>query len=156
MGNTSKKGFTLLELIIVIAVLGIVAGGAFAVFSSFITNTYVDNTTQEIVNVLRKANTDSIARLYDLNWGVHFDDITSKFTFFAGDSYDTRNMQYDEATNLPLSVTFSQISLNGGGKDILFRKISGDTTQYGSLKVRSASGRERIITINQLGQIEIN
>lgn len=152
----TKKGVTLIEIILVIAVLVIVVSGTFTIFSSFITNTYVDDTAQEIIYALRKANTNTIARFYDLRWGVYFNDTASSFTFFAGDNYAARNIQYDAVTNLPASVTFSQISFNGGGKEVVFRKIAGDTTQYGSLKVRSTGGQERTITINQLGQIEIN
>lgn len=157
MKNTAtKEGVTLIEIILVVMVLAILASGTFTVFSSFITNTYVDDTAQEIVHALRKANTNTIARFHDLRWGVYFNDITPSFTFFAGESFATRNTQYDAVTNLPVSVIFSQISFNGGGKEVVFRKIAGDTTQYGSLKVKSTSGQEHTITINQLGQIEIN
>lgn len=158
MKNTAiRKGITLLEIILVIAALTIMVSGTFTIFSSFITNTYVDDTAQEIVHALRKANTNTIARLYDLRWGVYFNDASpSSFTFFAGDNYAARSTQYDAVTNLPASLTFSQISLNGGGKEVVFRKIAGDTTQYGFLKVRSTGGQERTVTINQLGQIEIN
>lgn len=146
----------MLEVIIVIAIIAVMAGGIFTILSSFIVNTYVDDTSQEIVYTIREANTNTISRLYDLRWGVYFDDTDLSFTLFAGESYATRNMQYDVVTDLPASVTLSQISFNGGGKEVVFRKIAGDTTQYGSLKVRSTGGLERTITINQLGQIEIN
>lgn len=153
---TAKQGVTLLEIIVVIAVIMMMAGGTFVIFSSFVMNTYVDDTAQEIIHALRKANTNSTARLYDLRWGVYFDDVASRFTFFAGENFAARNTPYDAVTNLPTSVKFSQISLNDGGKEVVFRKIAGDTTQYGSLKVQSENGRERIITINQLGQIEVH
>lgn len=152
----TRKGTTLLEIILVIAVIIIMATGTFTIFSSFITNTYIDDTAQEIVHTLRKANTNTIARLYDLRWGVYFNDTAKSFSLFAGGSYAARDTQYDTVTNLPASVTLSQLSFNGGGKEIVFRKIAGDTTQYGSLKVLSSNGQERTITINQLGQIEIN
>ncbi|MBI5413187.1 hypothetical protein HZA42_02445 [Candidatus Peregrinibacteria bacterium] len=157
MENTSQKaGITMLEIIVVVTVIVIIAAGTFSIFSSFMANTYVDDTAQEIVYTLRKANTNTIARYYDLRWGVYFDDTAKSFTLFAGESYAARNAQHDVATNLPASVTLSQISFNGGGKEVVFRKIAGDTTRYGSLKVQSTGGRERTITINQLGQIEIN
>lgn len=146
----------MLEIILVVAALAIMVGGTFTIMSSFITNTYVDDTAQEVIHSLRKANTNTIARLYDLRWGVHFDDTASSFTFFAGESYAARNTEYDIVTSLPASVTFSQLAFNGGGKEVIFRKIAGDTAQYGSLKVRSTGGQERTITINQVGQIEIN
>lgn len=152
----SKEGITLLEIILVVAALAIMTVGTFTIFSSFITNTYVDNTAQEIIYSLRKANTNAIARLHDLRWGVYFDDMAKSFTLFAGESFATRNTQYDAVTNLPASMSFPQISLNGSGKEVVFRKIAGDTTQYGFLKVRSTGEQERTITINQLGQIEIN
>jgi len=153
---TAKEGITLLEIILVVAALAIMAGGTFTIFSSFITNTYVDDAAQEIVYSLRKANTNTIARLHDLRWGVYFNDTVQSFTLFAGENFAARNTQYDAVTNLPASVSFPQISFNGSGKEVVFRKIAGDTTQYGFLKVRSTSGQERTITINQLGQIEIN
>ena len=151
-----KAGFTLLEIIITLAVISLIAGGTFVIFSSFMTNTYLEDTTQEIVHALRKANTNATARLYDLRWGVYFDDTALSFTFFAGDSYATRSTQYDEVTNLPTSVTFGPISLNGGGKEIVFTKIVGGTTQYGSLEMRNTNSKQHTLNINQLGQIEVN
>lgn len=157
MQNMSKKAaFTLLEILITLAVMSFVVGGTFVIFSSFITNTYLEDTTQEIVHALRKANTNTAARLYDLRWGVYFDEAALRFTFFAGDSYATRSLQYDEVTNLPTSVTFGPISLNGGGKEVVFIKVVGGTTQYGSLEVRNTNAQQHTLTINQLGQIEVD
>ncbi len=158
MNNTpsQEKGLTLLEIIIVVAITAIIAGGVFSMFSAFIMDTQVDDAAQEMIYALRKANTNTMVRLNDLPWGVRFDDTTSQFTFFAGSTYATRAIQYDAVTILPTSVTFSQISLNGGGKEVVFRKVAGDTAQYGTLKVRSTNGKERTITINQLGQIEVS
>ena len=45
---SSKKGVTLLEIIIVIAMISFMMVGVFTIFSSFIANTYVDDTTQAV------------------------------------------------------------------------------------------------------------
>ncbi len=108
--------------------------------------------TQELVHVLRKGNTQSTTQIADNPWGVKFlDSTTDSYVLYSGDSYAARDTTWDTVYPLPDSVTFSSISLQGGGSEVLFTQVTGATSQYGTITLVSSNGSTRIITVNTLG-----
>ena len=56
-------------------------------------------------------------------------------------------------TSLSSLVEISNISLNGGGAGIVFQKLTGKTSSYGSLRVRlkSDNNKYKIISVKSTG-----
>ena len=78
-------------------------------------------------------------------FGVRFE--ANRAVFFKGDVFAEPNPSNIETLLSPL-VEISDISLNGGGVDIVFQKLTGKTGNYGSLRVRLKSDNNKYKTIS--------
>ncbi len=120
-----KRGFTLVELLIVIAISVIV--GVVAILNISQRRADIDLTTaaQQIATTLRQAQSDSMAQEDGLSWGVHFANTTSPAPFYAlfKGSYATGTVsQY----SLPPTVAYQTSMLAPGATlDVTFSQISG-------------------------------
>lgn len=150
------KAFSLVELILVIAILGILAGVFFFSFSSLLMKTELDTKSIEMRNLLRTAHVQAAARVNDSRWGVYFNIPASQATLFAGPSFAARNQQLDTLLALPLSVKINALTINGGETEVVFRRGSGQTTQFGTVTLTGANGMQQTIYFNAIGQIGFN
>ncbi len=154
-----KQGFTLVELIVVMAIFATISGVVTVSLSNFLAASSLENTVKQLVQNIRKAQSYSMMRVKDDQWGVYFDDngggAGQSFTFFKGSNYGL-DASYDDVHELPDNLSFSNISFNGGGNEIVFEKVIGETINTGSIDVLQSNGSAYTITINTLGQLEIN
>lgn len=146
------NAFTLTELVVIVAITVILFGSVFLIFSNRLSTAREDANISQIVQVLRDAQLNAVSRFQDAKWGVYFDVPNKKFTLFAGESYALRSPQYDSVFSLSASI--SNIALNGGGSEIVFNKITGETPRHGVIEFTAKSGRQYII-IKQLGTIDL-
>ncbi len=135
-----KKGraFTLIELLIVIGILIILTAITVPLFRSFQKESDLKNTTQEIINVLRLAQSQTLASRRDKSWGVWFSTSTipQQYTLFEGQNYSLRITSSDETYKLPNTVEAYEISLTGDSPEVIFNQIVGTTDQPGSISLR--------------------
>lgn len=148
------NGFTLVEILLVIAILGGLIGISFPILRSLLITNYLTGSADEIVQTLRQAQTNAISGAGDSKWGVFFDKDNNKFIFFKGETFLGRDQSYDLISDLPKSIKIESISLNGGGTAIVFQKTNGKTNQYGSLTLEGLNNQTKDIIINQYGVIE--
>src|SRR3989304_2249315 len=88
------RGFTLMELVLVIAILGIIAGLGMGSYANFLRQGSLDSAANEIVATLRKAQTNSQASSEDYAWGVYFD-TTNKDTVFLPSSVEINSAAFN-------------------------------------------------------------
>ncbi len=153
-----NKGMSVLELLIAIAILAIVVSFIILNLSKFRSEQALQNTTSDIISLVNEARTKTISSVNSTTYGVHFE--ASRAVLFAGSSFtepNSSNKQVDinSAVSIPVS---GGINLNGGGSDVIFTRISGDTTNYGTIIVRLVSDatRQKTITINKTGIVSSN
>ncbi|MBI2591682.1 MAG: hypothetical protein HYW34_03330 [Candidatus Brennerbacteria bacterium] len=120
----SKKGFSVIELIIVVAFLGLL--GSSAVF--FLRNQFLgtlESDSQSIKARLQEAQIRAIAGLEGQQWGIHFDNAAAQpfYALFPGASYSAASSTYF----LSQIVEFLNPS-SGTSTDIIFQKLSGNAT----------------------------
>jgi len=144
--QVKDSGFTFTEVLLVIGILGIIVGLAIPFYQSFQVSSQLDNTTQEIVQTLRRAQAKAMASESFSAFGVHLE--SQKFVLFKGDSYNPAD-PFNESVDLTGVLSIS----SGAGPDIVFSAVKGTTTDTGSITVGTSSGQSRIITINELGVI---
>lgn len=147
-----RTGFTSLELILVLTLLAILIGGI-AVFSRLsILRADLNAQTTEVVSMLRLAQSKAAAGEGGLSHGVHLE--SGQFVLFEGGTYSASDPS-NFVKSLPASLSFQNISLNGGGSDIIFSPPQGETTTYGSFVLSSSdSGQSRTISITNLGLVQ--
>ena len=146
----AKNGFTFVELVTVIAIISILMTIGIPSYRVYQKRIELDQQAEQIISILRQAQNQSMTLLHNQNFGVHFEE--DKFVLFEGEIYsssDSDNMTY----SLPSTLQIYDISLAGGGQDVVFSKLRGTTGQEGSLKVKTLTDPSiyQEISINREG-----
>jgi len=152
------SGFTLVETLLVAGVVCIILILSFPFYNTFQISNQLDSLSSEAFQALRKSQMKAITLENDSTWGVYFEKNIGdedKFVLFKGPNYLNRDQNYDEISELPNTIFFDEISLNGGGTEVVFNKINGSTDHYGFLEIKSSTNKEKTITINEAGRISI-
>jgi len=148
------KGVTLIELLVVVGIFIILTAISVPAFRYFQRESDLNNSTQEIINTLRLAQNKTLASEKESNYGVHFE--TEKFVLFKGTSYNP-SAANNEIHNLPKNVEIYEISLAGGGAEVVFERLTGETNQSGkvSLRLKSDFSKTRTVGIESSGKITL-
>lgn len=144
------KGFTLIEALIVMAVLVVLVGISSINLVSFGRGTNLDNGKTIISQALKLARSNSMANLSDVRWGVHLE--SNKIVIFSGNTYNSPDSQ-NQIKPLPNNATLSW-NITGGGQDILFDKNKSTTAIFGSLTLSSPTNQNATINLNSEGMID--
>ncbi len=146
-----QKGFTLIELLISIAIVTFVAAAGLASFTSSRNVRELTTSGQNVLSILRLAQSRALAGSDNSSWGVHF--TSSQYILYRGPTYAGSGST--EPFTLPSSIEIANIALVGGGADVLFNRLDGKTNQSGTLDVRvkSSTGTVFSITINGSGKV---
>ena len=156
---TSQKektaGFTLFELVLVIAVIGVMASIVVISFSGFRTGQTIPTAVDEITSLLQKAESDTLSGLGGNQYGVHLQ--SDRAVLFSGTTYSstsTSNIAIINDSNIAIAST----TLQGGGSEVLFNKLTGETADYGTFIVKNTSTAvgQKTITISKTGLVSSN
>jgi prepilin-type N-terminal cleavage/methylation domain-containing protein len=148
-----EKGLTLIEVTIALAVLAILALFTASPLSLFRDRQILTAGSEEVGTILNDARERTLGALDDSAYGVHFTE--DSMTLFKGGSFSPGTPGNIEKT-VNSRLTLSSISLAGGGDDIVFKRLSGETEQYGTITValKNESLPSRTLTIYATGVIE--
>lgn len=142
-----RNGFTLIEVIVAIAVAAAISSVAFIGYSSMSVGSELKTTAFKVTDVLNLARQRTLASLAASNYGVHFEQ--GQFILFKGaiyDPLDPDNIFYPLADSLEIS----EIVLNGGGSEVVFNRITGETANAGTVKIQVQNDSSRFKTIEVL------
>ncbi|OGI27051.1 MAG: hypothetical protein A2359_01755 [Candidatus Moranbacteria bacterium RIFOXYB1_FULL_43_19] len=141
----SQKGFTLLEIILTIALIGILTGAFFATFRNFQFGNDMDVAVSGIVQSVRRAQLLSQGVFGEDDWGVKiFED---RLVIFKGESFAGRDTSKDE------TLEFSAPFFVSGLSEIIFAEFSGEPRETGSVSLEAASGASREISVGEKGSL---
>ncbi|MCK4473732.1 hypothetical protein KAU40_00470 [Candidatus Parcubacteria bacterium] len=146
------KGFTLIELLIIVGTLMVLIVVADTTISLFEQESDLNNSAEQIINVLRLAQNKTLTSEQDTQWGVYFE--TDKYVLFKGSDYNPLETD-NEIHNLSKIVEISKIALEGLGSKIVFDRVIGSTNQFGeiSLELKTDTSKTKSIYIENSGQI---
>lgn len=152
--SQSRKGITVVELIIVLAVVGVISLVAFSPLVRFRDNQVLVATTEQIVSLIYAARTNTIASKDAAQYGIHFE--SGRVVLFKGAAFTEPSANNKELA-LPPSIRISTISLNGGGTNIVFDRLVGTIAQFGTvvLTLKSNASSTRTIAIEQTGTVTL-
>jgi hypothetical protein len=127
-------------------------------FTSFRNAQTLENSVSEIISLIREARGKTLSSEDSSQYGLHFE--ASRMVFFKGTVFKEPGpaAPYNREIQLSPLVEISSISLAGGGSDVIFKRLTGGTNQYGSvvLRVKSDTSKTRTININSTGAIDVN
>lgn len=149
-----NKGFTLIEITITISIIIFLISIGIVSYRSFEKSTELENTCQDILSVLKIAQTKTIASDEASQYGVHFED--DRYILFKGNEYQSGS-ESNKIYNISDRLEIYDISLSDEGNDIIFQRISGKTEQYGniSLRIILSPSENKAINISSFGLVEI-
>ena len=152
MRNNFIKAFTLIEILFVISILGILLAIVLPQFNNMRSNQILNSSVADIVSVINKASSQSLASLDSSVYGVRFD--SDKVTIFKGTSFDV-NSPTNEIVLVNSPASISNISLTGGVASFYFNRLTGIPSATGNVTV-TVSSVSKSITIDSLGKISTN
>lgn len=144
--NCPKKGFTIIEILVVLGIIGLLVGIALPSLSKFRSSKALDTTSEGVLVVLSTARGDTLSAKAGEQYGVHFE--AGKFVLYTGATYsgaDPDNKEYILENIIEIS-SFTNA-------DVLFDKLTGNTAQDGTvvLRVKADTATTRTITIAKSG-----
>lgn len=147
-----EKGFTLLELIVVIAIFSILGWLGITTFQSSQNTLALGSDSQVIIGTLTRARQSAIASNNRLPWGVHF--TSTSLTLFSGPTYNASSSS-NAIFNLSSQTYIASMSLNGTGSDVIFSQLDGAATSYGTitLALRNNPAQTQVISVLPSGVI---
>jgi len=151
--NDLCRGFTLIEIVIVMAISAFLIVGFFSVYSNFNKEKLFEFAVQGVANLLKEAKSSTLASKDATIYGVHFE--TGRAVLFKGSIFSEPNSDNREYT-MPADVELSIINLNGGGSDIIFDRLTGETSQFGTMTISRVSDPTitQNIVVSQMGVVE--
>ena len=156
MNNVYKQyGFTLLELLLVVAIIAILASAIAPVSSRLFSSAQLNENAASIVQTLRTARQRSVARFNDTTHGVYFEinEGADRFILYQGTSYATRNSAYDRIEILDDSIT---MTTNISGNEVTFFEGNGTPSATGTITLNHQVYGSESVSVDARGKIEEN
>lgn len=142
---SQKNGFTLLELLLSVALISLLAGIAAPMYLSLQAENEVSIAATTVSDVLRRGQIRAQAVDGDSDWGVEM--VSSTATIFKGNNFVGRDQSFDE--NYKMTATIKLSGLN----EVVFNKFSGWTTSSGTIIITHQDGRQKNVSVSELGII---
>lgn len=137
-------GFTLVEIVLVIAILAILAGMVLPVTLRFYRTEQLDTLTHDLIYILRLSKEKSMAVEGDSSWGVYLD--SENYFLFRGSSFTTSPDK--KSFDIPGGINM------GGLNEIIFSRLEGLPNVTGEITLSTGQINRKII-INEIGKIDV-
>jgi prepilin-type N-terminal cleavage/methylation domain-containing protein len=149
------KGFTILEILVVISILVVVAVAAFFLPKNINSKQVVDKGTLLTLSVIEEARSMTLSSRDNSVYGVHFE--SSQIVLFKGARY-IEGEPSNVVSDLNSLISFESVVLVGGGTDLVFERLTGKTSQNGvvTISLNSDTSINKTVTIYETGLSEIN
>lgn len=137
-------GFTVLEILFVLLIIVILATISFSSFSNLNKRELLEKETLKILSIIQDARSLTLSSKNSSQHGVYFN--VDSVVSFAGDVFNPSNPE-NTTTNLSSRISISSINLEGGGSETVFERLSGKTSQFGTIKISLLSDVNSSTTI---------
>ncbi len=156
-GSThDRRGFTLMELLIVCTIILITIVGSTALYRNVQTSGQLNEQTSAIIQSLRTAHVHAFEGIGDTPHGVYFDINPTgddRLVIYQGASYASRIQASDSINTFPSSVSLT-LNLSTSTPEIVFDRQSGIPSATGTVVLTLIGHGSRSIVINRLGMVE--
>ena len=151
----AKSGFTLVEILVVIALLVLIGGIIIGSLGQINRREALAKETANLVSLLNQARALTLASKNSSEYGLHL--AVAQVTLFRGLNYDA-SASTNEVTSLNPLITIASYTLTGGGSNIIFDRLTGTTAESGTITLALVAdvAVTKTITVSVTGVVEIN
>lgn len=146
-----RKGFTLIEIIVVVSIIAIFVLIAAAGFRNMSSHADLLSTHEQVLEVIRNARSETLSSKENTVYGFYL--TATSITRFTGGAYNP----VDPANEVYLfvgDVTATSSVITAGG-EVLFTRLTGEASQSGTIYIRDFGAvATRTITLHASGLIE--
>ncbi len=147
-----NKGFTLMELIMVIVIFTVIASVTFYFFGGFNKKEILEKDAASLTALIRNARLLSVTSKDASPFSIHLE--SDKAVLFEGSLYVAGGLN-EKTVEFSREVYMSAYSINNGGPDIVFTRLTGETLNYGTVKLSLRDdSASTTITILRTGVIQ--
>lgn len=152
---TTHKGFTLVEVLIAVALVGIAVAIVSISFSKINSNKALESNASLAASVLNEARGKTLSGEGAFQYGVYIGD--GELVLFRGATYSPSDPN-NVSTQLNSLLGVRNILISGGGRSVIFQKFTGATNQNGTFEIylKSDATQYKTIRINSTGVVEEN
>ena len=140
-----SRGFTVIELMLVVALFLALAGLAPAFYGRFLLQDAVAETADRLALSLRNAEGYALAGKGNAPWGVAING--NSIVLFSGATFATRTIALDRKVAVPSNVVI------GGFTETTFARVSGTPTAAATATITASGGASRTVVVNALGVV---
>lgn len=141
----TKLGFSLIELIIVISILGMVAAATFVMFNGTRNRVVLEDAQASVINALEQARSRAATGVGTTSHGVYIEG--NKIITFEGNTYVPGT---GDETTLPFPVSTDQSNLT-----IIFNRLSATSSADATITLEhTTSGITTTVSVTQDGIIK--
>lgn len=153
--DSTTSGFTLIELVVVIAISILLVVTTVSFFGSFRNSQVLQGETSQALSLINKAQVYTLNSVSDSEYGVRVND--DQVTLFKGLVFSSSSPT-NETHVLHSAVKISSTTFSGGGTDIVFDRLTGDTSNDGSFTVslKNDPTQKNVISISKTGAMAQN
>lgn len=141
----NHAGLTIVEMLLVIALLGILGGISIPLYHTFQVRNDLDIIATAYTHALRRAQTLARGVDGDTSWGVRITATT--IVLFRGVSFALRDSAFDETYDIPAQITAS------GMQEVVFAKFTGLPQTTGTTTFTTNTLESRDIVLNSKGMV---
>ena len=138
------RGFTLLELLITLAIIAVLISSSWPSLANFYLNYQLVAERDTLIAVLRKAQSSAFTNKNQGSYGLYIS--AEQYTIFKGISYAGRDPAFDEKFSRSTNVGISGLS------EIIFASLSAAPDRTGNF-ILSSGNQTLTIQINGEGTI---
>ena len=151
----NQKGITLIWVIVTIAIIAILVKIVVSPLGSGRKIQVLKTTTETTIALLNQARATTLASEDSSQYGVHIE--SGRIVFFKGTTF-SNGSAYNNVISIPSEVAIASISLQGGGSDVVFKRLTGDTDYYGTFEIQVVGNTsvKRTVTITKTGVVSSN
>jgi len=154
MNLRNKKGFTLVELLVAIAIMVLMISIGVVTFVSSKNASNLNSYTDGIISSLEQARGNALSGKGGSSYGIKFTTNTLTHTLFTGSTYSssaTTNVVTQIGTGYTLTT-----NLTGSSNTIVFSRLTGVPSATGTITLlQQATSKSKIITIGTQGNITV-
>jgi len=148
------KGITILEIILVLGIMMLLIGTSLTSLSTYRNRQVLNTETSQVLSFFNKARTETLASKSQLAYGVRIN--ADRIILFPAPTFASSTAE-NEQYILHHSVAITDNSLIGGGLDVIFARLTGETSSYGTFRITLLSDpiQYHTIAIKETGFVGI-